>query len=187
MEYYYEFGCTRVWNVVKIPIAAEFTQAKQASWERRCASRMTRSASRVPVGSSVIQVRYAGVARLAVGTVSRADIAVQPTVYRRSPRHRIPRRRVNQRTQRHSSFLTASTRRDVYRTSRVETAIGVCKDLGICNPRGSVAEYALIPCTCQSLSRERCRKPNLYMNNSALPPWYNSYHLIRRDLYYSGP
>jgi len=41
-EYYYGYGCTIVSTGQKFPIAAEFTESKQAPEERRCASRTTR-------------------------------------------------------------------------------------------------------------------------------------------------
>jgi len=45
-EYYHGYGCTIVSTGQKIPIAAEFTESKQAPRRRRCASRVTRSPSR---------------------------------------------------------------------------------------------------------------------------------------------
>ena len=42
-EHYYGFGCTIVSTGAKVPIAAEFTPAKQASEETASASRVTRS------------------------------------------------------------------------------------------------------------------------------------------------
>jgi len=45
-EYYHGYGCTIVSTGQKIPIAAEFTESKQAPEGRRCASRVTRSPSR---------------------------------------------------------------------------------------------------------------------------------------------
>ena len=48
-EYYYGFGCTIVSTGAKIPIAAEFTQAKQADQETASASRVTRIAVDTPI------------------------------------------------------------------------------------------------------------------------------------------
>jgi hypothetical protein len=50
-EYYYGFSCTIVSISSKIPIAAEFTQAKQADQERRCALHVTRSPLKLHVSA----------------------------------------------------------------------------------------------------------------------------------------
>ena len=44
-EHYYDFGCTIVSTGAKVPIAAEFTPAKQALEETASASHVTRSPS----------------------------------------------------------------------------------------------------------------------------------------------
>ena len=85
-------------------------------------------------------------ARLAAGAVSRADIAIQPTQY--NPRNTGDppdiEYRVEERIKEHSDTVRLWQRQlnETYaERSRVETAIGVCKDLGLGTP-GSQAEYA---------------------------------------------
>ncbi len=48
-EYYHEYGCTIVSTGSKIPIAAEFTESKQAPEETASASRVTRIAVAQPI------------------------------------------------------------------------------------------------------------------------------------------
>lgn len=89
-EYYYGFGCTIVSTGAKIPIAVEFTEAKQSSEET--AMRITRDALAVEqpvwmVGDSAYDtLDWHDLLRSAGGRASRP---VQSTKHRRPARYRI--------------------------------------------------------------------------------------------------
>jgi len=136
-EYYHGYGCTIVSTGQKIPIAAEFTESKQAPEET--AMRVTCDALAVEkpiwmLGDSAYDTLGWHDHLLAAGVVP----VVQRTKHRRSERHRVQGRSPHRRTQRgrseHSEDvqLKQSTLDETYnRRSGVERTNDAVKDCGL--------------------------------------------------------
>jgi len=112
-EYYHGYGCTIVSTGQKIPIAAEFTESKQALEET--AMRVTCDALAVEkpiwmLGDSAYDT-LAGTTTCWPQVV--ASRSVQRTKHRRSERHRVQGRSPHRRTQRGRSAEAIDARRDV--------------------------------------------------------------------------
>jgi len=111
-EYYHGYGCTIVSTGQKIPIAAEFTESKQAPEET--AMRVTCDALAVEkpiwmLGDSAYDTLGWHDHLLAAG--GRASRSVQRTKHRRSERHRVQGRSPHRRTQRGRSAEAIDARR----------------------------------------------------------------------------
>jgi len=112
-EYYHGYGCTIVSTGQKIPIAAEFTESKQAP---ETAMRVTCDALAAVekiwmLGDSAYDTLW--LARPPAGRRGRASRSVQRTKHRRSERHRVQGRSPHRRTQRGRSAEAIDARRDV--------------------------------------------------------------------------
>ncbi len=113
-EYYYGYGCTIVSTGQKIPIAAEFTESRQAPEET--AMRVTRDALAVAtpiwmVGDSAYDTLDWHDHLLAAG--GRASRSVQRTKHRRPARYRVQGRRPHRTTQRGRTAEAIDAGRDV--------------------------------------------------------------------------
>ena len=121
-EYYYGFGCTIVSTGSKIPIAAEFTQAKQASQET--AMRVTRDALAVEtpiwmLGDSAYDILDWHDHLLAAGVVPVAPYNPRNTDDPLD--YRVPGRRSHHRPQRRRTIERSRSERDVQRPYRRRT------------------------------------------------------------------
>jgi len=112
-EYYHGYGCTIVSTGQKIPIAAEFTESKQAPEEM--AMRVTCDALAVEkpiwmLGDSAYDTLAGTTTCWPQGS---CQSPVQRTKHRRSERHRVQGRSPHRRTQRGRSAEAIDARRDV--------------------------------------------------------------------------
>jgi hypothetical protein len=99
-ECYDDYGCAIVSTGSKLPIAAEFTESKQAPEET--AIRVARDALAVvkPISTVGITLRHARLARPPAGRKGRASGLVQHAKHRRSETYRVQGRRPHRTTQR---------------------------------------------------------------------------------------
>jgi len=130
-EYYYGYGCTIVSTGQKIPIAAEFTESKQAPEET--AMRVTRDA--LAVDKPIWMVGDSAYDTLDWQTTcwpqGRASRTVQRAKHRRSERHRVQGRRPYHGTQRGRSAQAIHPGRDVQPPHGVERTNESVKDCGL--------------------------------------------------------
>jgi hypothetical protein len=146
-EYYYGYGCTVVSTGAKIPIAAEFTQSKQASQET--AMRVTRDALAVKqpmwmLGDSAYDILDWHDHLLSTGVVP-----VVPYNPRNTDDPLDIEYRVEDRIETHSEsvHLKQSILDETYnRRSQAERTLGACKDcgLGTLRARGRVHARAQV-------------------------------------------
>jgi len=179
-EYYHGYGCTIVSTGQKIPIAAEFTESKQApERRRRCASRVTPRRRETDLDAWRQRLRHAGWHDhlLAAGVVP-----VAPYNARNTDDPKDIEYRVEARIDEHSEDvqLKQSTLDETYnRRSGVERTNDAVKDCGLghVRARGRVHARAQVFSRCAFVSLLRSPTTNAETIQEAPSSRYENYSM----------
>ena len=135
-EYYYGYGCCIVTAANNIPVAAAFTPAKKVDQET--AMRVTRDALAVEIPRWMVGDSEFDMLEWHDHLLAQAVVPVAPYNPRNTDDPLEIEYRVEDQIKQHSDTVRL-WRKQLDKTynqrSRVETAIGVCKDLGLGTPR----------------------------------------------------